>query len=59
MRDDKFVIAICEDCVPTFPMPFENNDDGHKKLVEWSREHTDGTGHTVLIPFRIYERKGR
>lgn len=35
--------------------PFDYDDDA----VQFARDHYETTGHQVLIPFKIYERKGK
>lgn len=34
---------------------FDYDDD----LISFARSHAERTGHEVLVPFRIYERKGK
>lgn len=38
-------LAICQDCTPTLPQPFDNPRD----RAAWWRAHRDSTGHTVLV----------
>jgi hypothetical protein len=58
----EFVEAICMNCETV--MPFRNNDPGYQELVDWARAHSESTAlletpHSVFVPFKIYERKGK
>lgn len=38
-------LAVCNTCTPLLPMPFLLEDERDR----WAKEHTDGTGHDVLL----------
>ena len=38
-------LAICNDCTPKLPMPF----DAYWKADNWAGEHSGATGHGVTI----------
>jgi hypothetical protein len=49
--------AHCQDCRWFSVVP--RNDEAGERLMTYVREHAEGEGHEVLVPFKIYERKGR
>lgn len=38
-------LAVCSTCQPRLPQPFELEDERDR----WAQEHTDSTGHDVLL----------
>jgi hypothetical protein len=47
------LMALCVTC-PNGERHFPYPQD----LIAWARHHYETTGHNVLVPFKIYERKG-
>lgn len=52
-----FYRAQCSDCKWLASVP--RTDESAERLMAYVREHSETEEHEVLIPFKIYERKGR